>query len=181
MTTNARVDLWHRRLEHPEITMMRRMILLLTGHEMCRACLRMPNMHPKKIDQTTFDLETTRGHACIIVLSSRWLVWLNKLYTSQFKYNIFLIDASWRHVEVFLLTTRTMVFSKTLAMQLKFRKQYHDHPHWFLRMYNVLEFKSQAFEYYCSTIGIELTYFAPYEHSQNNLAEVFIKKIQLIV
>ena len=28
--------------------------------------------------------------------------------------------------------------------------------------------------------GIELTYFVPYEHSQNGLAEAFIKKIQLI-
>src|ERR1700738_183164 len=29
-------------------------------------------------------------------------------------------------------------------------------------------------------MGIALTYFVPYEHSQNGLAEAFVKKIQLI-
>lgn len=74
-----------------------------------------------------------------------------------------------------------MVFPKTLAMLLKFRNHYPDHLVRFLRMENALEFKSQAFEDYCAGTGIELTYSAPYEHSQNDLAEAFIKKIQLIV
>ena len=42
------------------------------------------------------------------------------------------------------------------------------------------EFRSHAFEDYCTTTGIVLTYLVPYEHAQNGLAEAFIKKIQLI-
>lgn len=47
-------------------------------------------------------------------------------------------------------------------------------------MDNALEFWSHVFEDYCTATGITLTYFAPYEHSQNDLAKAFIKKLQLI-
>ena len=47
-------------------------------------------------------------------------------------------------------------------------------------MNNAQEFRSHAFEDYCTRTGIILTYSLPYEHSQNGLAEAFIKKIQLI-
>lgn len=47
-------------------------------------------------------------------------------------------------------------------------------------MDNALEFRSHAFEDYCTATGITLTYSAPYEHSQNGLAETFIKKLQLV-
>ena len=47
-------------------------------------------------------------------------------------------------------------------------------------MDNAQEFKSQQFEDYCTATGISLTYAVPYEHSQNGLAEAFIKKIQMI-
>lgn len=48
-------------------------------------------------------------------------------------------------------------------------------------MDNALEFKSQAFEDFCTTRGIVLTYSTPYEHAQNGLAEAYIKKIHLVV
>ena len=47
-------------------------------------------------------------------------------------------------------------------------------------MDNAQKFRSYAFENYCTTTWIILTYSVPYEHSQNGLAEAFIKKIQLI-
>jgi hypothetical protein len=47
-------------------------------------------------------------------------------------------------------------------------------------MDNAKEFKSHAFEDYCIATGINLTYYVPYEHAQNELAEAFIKKIQLV-
>lgn len=101
--------------------------------------------------------------------------------SGQFKYFFVLVDASGSHAEVSLLTTRNMVFPKTLAMLIKFRNHYPDKSVWFLRTDNALEFKSQAFEDFCAATGIELTYSIPYEHAQNGLAEAFIKKIQLIV
>jgi hypothetical protein len=72
------------------------------------------------------------------------------------------------------------VFAKLLAMLIKFRTHNPDFPVKTLRMDNTTEFKSQHFEDYCLATGIELTYSVPYEHSQNGLAEAFIKKIQLI-
>jgi transposase InsO family protein len=47
-------------------------------------------------------------------------------------------------------------------------------------MDNALEFKSHAFEDYCTVLGITLTYSAPYECSQNGLVEAFIKKLRLV-
>ena len=47
-------------------------------------------------------------------------------------------------------------------------------------MDNAEEFQSHAFENYCTATEITLTYSIPYEHAQNGLAEVLVKKIQLI-
>ena len=91
-----------------------------------------------------------------------------------------LVDVADIHFEVSLLSTRNIVFSKLLAMLIKFRTHYLDYPMKTLRMDNAGEFKSQHFENYCMATGIELTYSVPYKHSQNELAEAFIKKIQLI-
>ena len=91
-----------------------------------------------------------------------------------------LVDAVGIHFEVSLLNTRNIVFSKLLAMLIKFRTHYPDYPVKTLRMDNVGEFKSQHFEDYCMATRIELTYFVSYEHLQNGLAKAFIKKIQLI-
>ena len=44
-------------------------------------------------------------------------------------------------------------------------------------MDNAKELRSQQFEDYCVGSRNNLTYSVPYEHSQNGLAEAFIKKI----
>ena len=74
-----------------------------------------------------------------------------------------------------------MAFPKLLAMILKIRAHYPDANIKTLRMDNAREFRSQTFEDYCVASGITLTYAVPYEHSQNGLAEAYIKKIQLVV
>ena len=88
-----------------------------------------------------------------------------------------LVDAAGMYFEVLLLSTRNIVFAKLLAMLIKFKIHYLDFPVKTLRMDNTTEFKSQHFEDYCMATRIKLTYFVPYEHSQNGLAEAFIKKI----
>ena len=100
--------------------------------------------------------------------------------SGPFWYFMVLVDEPGIHFEVSLLSTRNIVFSKLLAMLIKFRTHYPDYPVKTLYMDNAGEFKSQHFEDYCMATGIELTYSVPYEHSQNGLAEAFIKKIQLI-
>ena len=91
-----------------------------------------------------------------------------------------LVDATGVHFEVFLLNTRNLVFSKLLAMLIRFGNHLLDFPVQTLRMDNAKEFRSQQFDDYCTAMGIILTYSVSYEHSQNGLAEAFIKKIQLI-
>jgi hypothetical protein len=73
-----------------------------------------------------------------------------------------------------------MVFPKLLAILIKYRNHFPDFPIKYLRMDNALEFRSHTFEDYCVATRIALTYSVPYEHSQNGLAEAFIKKIQLV-
>ena len=100
--------------------------------------------------------------------------------SGPFLYFLVLVDASGHHAEVSLLTTRNMAFPKILAMLIRFRTHFPDRPIQTLRMDNAKEFRSHTFEDYCTATGIALTYSVPYEHSQNGLAEAFIKKIQLI-
>lgn len=73
-----------------------------------------------------------------------------------------------------------MIFPKLLAIMLYYRNHFPHYPINNLRMDNAQEFRSHAFEDYCTATGISLTYSVPYEHSQNGLGEVFIKKIQLV-
>ena len=99
---------------------------------------------------------------------------------SSFRYFLVLIDASESHLEVALLTTRNLVFSRIIVILLRYKNHFLEYPVKFLRMNNALEFRSHVFENYCTASGITLTYVAPYEHSQNGIAEAFIKKVQLI-
>lgn len=64
---------------------------------------------------------------------------------------------------------------------IRYKNHFPEYHVKFLHMDNVLEFRSYAFEEYCTAIGIILTYSATYEHSHNGLAEGFIKKFQLVV
>ena len=164
---------------------MRKMIPILTGHDLCTS----------DAERVTECAACTQGK--LIKQPSRWKLptemptALYRLHgdlcspitpqSGQFKYFFVLVDASGRHAEVSLLTTRNMVFPKTLAMILRFRNHFPDNQICYLRMDNAMEFKSQAFEDFCTASGIELTYSVPYEHAQNGLAEAYIKKIQLIV
>ena len=70
--------------------------------------------------------------------------------------------------------------SQNLAILIRYKNHFPNHPVKLLRMDNTLEFRSNAFEDYCTATYIILTYSTPYEHSQNGLAEFFIKKLQLV-
>ena len=100
--------------------------------------------------------------------------------SGAFKYLFVLIDASGSHLEVAFLPTRNMVFPKILAILIRYRNHFPDYPIKHLRMDNAMEFRSHVFEDYCAEMGITLTYSVSYEHSQNGLAEAFIKNVQLV-
>jgi hypothetical protein len=49
-----------------------------------------------------------------------------------------------------------------------------------IRLDNVVEFSSRAFNDYCTAQEIQVQHYVPYIHTQNGLAESLIKRITLI-
>ena len=97
-----------------------------------------------------------------------------------FQYFFVLVDAFGKHAEVSLLSTQNLAFLRLLAMIIEIRAHNQDVRIKTLRMDNAAEFRSKTFEDFCTTISIQLTYSVPYEHSQNGLAKVYIKKLQMV-
>ena len=91
-----------------------------------------------------------------------------------------LIDASTRWSHVCLLSTRNLVFARLLAQLIRLRAQFPDNLIKTIRLDNAGEFTSQAFNDYCTAIGITIEHPVAHVHTQNGLAESFIKQIQLI-
>ena len=100
--------------------------------------------------------------------------------SGPFQYFFVLVDASGKHAEVSLLSTRNLAFPKLLAMIIKIRVHHPEARIKTLRMDNTGEFRSKNFEDFCTATGIHLTYSVPYEHNQNGLAEAYIKKLQMV-
>ncbi|KAM1348719.1 hypothetical protein ACFX2F_002864 [Malus domestica] len=63
---------------------------------------------------------------------------------------------------------------------IKLRAQFPDYPIKSIRLDNVCEFTSQTLDDYCMTLGIDVEHSVPRVHTQNGLAEAFIKRLQLI-
>ncbi|CAL2237733.1 unnamed protein product [Prunus armeniaca] len=97
-----------------------------------------------------------------------------------FRYFMVLIDASSRWSHVCLLSTRSIAFAKLLAQIIKLRAQFPDYPIKTIRLDNAGEFTSQAFDDYCMSIGISVEHLVVHVHTQNGLAESFIKRLQMI-
>ena len=47
-------------------------------------------------------------------------------------------------------------------------------------MDNAKDIRSHAYEDYCTATEFILTYSVPYKHSQNELTDAFIKKVQMV-
>jgi hypothetical protein len=88
-----------------------------------------------------------------------------------------LIDAS---THVCLLSTRNHAFAKLIAQVIKLKAQYPEHQIQLIRMDNAAEFSFRAFNDYCKALEIQVQHSVPYVHTQNGLAESFIKRIKLI-
>ena len=91
-----------------------------------------------------------------------------------------LIDASTRWSHVCLLSTRNVAFAKLLTQMIRLRAQFLDYPIKKIRLDNANEFTSKAFDDYCMSIGINIEHLVAHTHSQNGLAESFIKRFQMI-
>ena len=93
---------------------------------------------------------------------------------------MFLIDASSRWSHVCLLSSRNLAFAKLLTQIIRLRAQFPDYPIKAIRLDNAGEFTSQAFYDYCMSVGIKVEHSVAHIHTQNGLAESFIKRLQLI-
>jgi len=91
-----------------------------------------------------------------------------------------LIDASTRWSHVCLLSTRNIAFARLLAQIIRLRAQFSDYTIKKIRLDNAGEFTSQAFYDYCTSIGIIVEHPVAHTHTQNGLAESFIKRLKLI-
>ena len=87
-----------------------------------------------------------------------------------------LIDASTRWSNVCLLSTRNVTFVRLLAQIIRLWAQFPDYSIKKIRLDNAGEFTSQAFNNYCMSIGIDVEYPVAHTHTQNGLAESFIKR-----
>ena len=79
-----------------------------------------------------------------------------------------------------LLSSRNLAFAKLLAQMIRLRAQFPDYPIKIIRLDNAGEFISQTFDAYCVSVGIKVEHPVAHVHTQNGLAESFIKRLQLI-
>ena len=100
--------------------------------------------------------------------------------SGPFSYFMVLVNASTRWSHVCLLSTRNLDFARLLAQIIKLRAHFPDHPIKTIRLDNAGEFSSKAFHDYCMSLGIEIQYPVAHKHTQNGLAESFIKHLQWI-
>ena len=177
---------WHERLGHPGSIMLRRIIQNSNGHTLinqrilnsneftCAACsqgklITRPSPVKVGVESPTF-LERIQGDICGPIDPP----------CGPFKYFIVLIDASTRWSHVCLLSTRNLAFARLLAQIIKLRAQFPDYPIKKIRLDNAGEYTSNAFDDYCTSIGITVEHPVPHVHTQNGLAESLIKRLQLI-
>jgi len=177
---------WHDRLGHPGSIMMRKIIESSCGHPLknlkflqtnefsCPACSQgklIIRPSPSKIqNELPAFLERIHGDICGPIHPP----------CGPFRYFMVLIDASTRWSHVCLLSTRNLAFSRLLAQIIRLRAQFPDHSIKTIRLDNAGEFTSQAFNDYCMSIGIKVEHPVAHVHTQNGMAESFIKRLQLI-
>ena len=177
---------WHDRLGHPGSIMIRRIIKNSSGHSLknqkiflsnefsCAACSQgkliiRPSPTKIRTEPLAF-LQRIQGDICGPIHPP----------CGPFRYFMILIDASTRWSHVCLLSTRNQAFARLLAQIIRLWAHFPDYLIKSIRLDNAGEFTSQTFNDYCMSIGITVEHPVAYVHTQNGLAESFIKRLQLI-
>ena len=68
-----------------------------------------------------------------------------------------------------------VAFSKLLAHVIKLNVHHPDYPIESIRLNNAREFTSNTFDDYYMSVGVEVEHPIPHVHTQNSLANAFIK------
>ena len=91
-----------------------------------------------------------------------------------------LINVSTRWSHVCLISTCNVAFARLIAQMIGLRAQFLDYPIKTICLNNAGEFTSQTFIDYCILVWINIEHPVAHTHTQNGLAEFFIKRLQLI-
>ena len=92
-----------------------------------------------------------------------------------------LMDASTRWLHVYLFFTCNVAFARLLAQIIRLRAHFPVHMiKKKICLDNSWEFTSQSFDDYCISIRITIEHLVAQTHTQNRLAESFIKRLKLI-
>ena len=94
-----------------------------------------------------------------------------------FHYFMILIDIFTRWSYVCLISTWNVAFARLLAQMIKLRVQFPYYQIKTIRLDNVDEFTSQTIIDYCMLVGINIEHPVAHTHTQNGLAESFIKHL----
>jgi hypothetical protein len=86
--------------------------------------------------------------------------------SGSFRYFMVLIDASTRWSHVCLLSTCIHAFAKIMTQVIRLKAHYPKHQIQKIRLDNVVEFSSRAFNDYCMAQGIHIEHYVPYVHTQ---------------
>lgn len=87
------------------------------------------------------------------------------LPSGPLRYFMVLIDALTRWSYVCLLLTRNLAFARLLAQLIRLRAHFLDNPIKTIHLDNAGEFTSQAFNDYCTAIGITVEHPVAYVHT----------------
>ena len=180
------IVLWQERLGHPDTSMLRRILHQSNGHSL-----------------TTGHISSHTDYNCLVCSQGKFITRPSSLKVDSdtpqfleriqgdiygpidptsgpFFYFMVLVDASTRWSHVCLLSTRNLAYAHLLAQIIKIRTYFPDHPIKTIRLDNANEFSSTSFHDYCMSLDIEVQYPVANTHTQNGLAESFIKHLQWI-
>jgi hypothetical protein len=181
---NNNFSLWHDRLGHPGIHMLKKLIKSTDGINLqekdisaninrpCQSCTLGKNNNRQKIHKESFfpgvplrdihaDVSGPFDPPC-----------------GPYRYFLVIKCRSTRIIYVHLLTSRNSVMPKLLTTFIKMRTRFPDYPTKTIRVDNAPEFISKSFATFCASSGIELQMSVPYAHNTN--AENAVKQIQMI-
>ena len=164
----------HRRIENSHGHPLKNHKILLPNEYLCVACsqgkLIMKPPFTKVIYESPVFLERIHGDICGSIHPP----------CGPFYYFMILIDASIRQSHVCLFSTHNGAFARLLAQMIILQTQFLYYLIKTIRLDKVSDFTSQIFIDYCMSVGINIEHPITHTHTQNGLAESFVKHLQLI-
>lgn len=178
-TNTTITELWHYRLGHPGTSMYQIILRDTRGipnivhptsmKKPCVACaqgkLQIRPSVSKTVHKIPVFLEQLNVDVCGPIEPP----------SGPFCFFLVMIFSSTKWSQVSLMSTRNLVIARLLTQLLRLRAQFPNSPIRTIRIDNAGEFTSPTFDDLCNTLGITIQYSVPYVHTQNGMAESFIK------